>query len=95
MTDFVLRAADAATMLSAYQGVGIANEDGIRQSGTVPDGTTWALLDCGPTAFDAGYLSVLRWNGSTPTPPVPPSIEIIWTPNDAYEAYPQGLPRFA
>lgn len=96
MTDYVLRAADAATMLAAYQGVGIATEDGIRPSGLFPDGTSWALLDWGPTATDAGHLSVLRWNGTAPTPPVPPSIEIIWTSaTHAIEAYPAGLPRFA
>lgn len=96
MTDYVLKTSSAEVMYAAYTTVGIANEDGFQDVGVLPDGTSWSLLDFGPTAAEPGHLSVLRWNGDAPTPQLPADVEILWASDtDPYEAYPQGLPRFA
>jgi len=55
MTDFILSAADQATMYAGYQAVGITDAEGnIRTQGLLPDGTEWFMLDHGPRFLPSG-----------------------------------------
>lgn len=57
MTDFCLSAPDRATMVGAFQTVGIADSEGnIRTQGRFEQGTEWAMLDVGARFYPTGKV---------------------------------------
>ena len=59
MTDYVLRAADQATMYAGFQELGLFTTDGegnevLRTQGLLNDGTAWCLVDQGIRAIQTG-----------------------------------------